>query len=140
MKKLESWQYALCNEQGDLYSVAGKKGYDSKSFIRTFMNSSVAADMDKPFHFMQWAGKLYLIDRLEDECIISKNGNVYDSEVLYWIGYLFRYWHFYTGESSKEIYRQAKADMMNTVYLMYHTMAPELAIDRIKETYLDKNK
>lgn len=33
----------------------------------------------------------------------SKEGIVYDVETLYWIGYLYRYWHFYTVEFSKEI-------------------------------------
>ena len=33
----------------------------------------------------------------------SKEGIVYDVETLYWIGYLYRYWDFYTVEFSKEI-------------------------------------
>ena len=40
--------------------------------------------------------------------------------------------------SSKEIYKQAPAKTMQTVYLMYHTMSPELAIDRLKESYNEK--
>ena len=42
---------------------------------------------------------------------------------------------FYTGENSREIYKQAPAKTMNIVYLMYHTMSPEMAIDRLKEAY-----
>ena len=29
---------------------------------------------------------------------------------------------------------------MRIVWLMYHTMSPEMAIDRLKESYLDKKK
>ena len=29
---------------------------------------------------------------------------------------------------------------MNTVYLMYHTMSPEPAIDKLKESYNEKQK
>jgi hypothetical protein len=47
----------------------------------------------------------------------------------------YRYWNFYTGESSREIYKQAPAKTMKVVYLMYHTMSPEMAIDRLKEAY-----
>lgn len=47
---------------------------------------------------------------------------------MYWAGYLYRYWHILTKKSSKEIYAQAPAKTMDTNYLMFHTMAPELAI------------
>ena len=58
---------------------------------------------------------------------------MFDNETLYWAGYLYRYWHFYTGESSKTIYRIADADTINTMYYGYHTLDMEMAIDRLKE-------
>ena len=66
---------------------------------------------------------------------LTKDGEIYDKETLYWAGYIYRYWRFYTGESSREIYKQAPAKTMKVVYLMYHTMSPEMAIDRLKEAY-----
>ena len=41
--------------------------------------------------------------------------------VMYWAGYVYRYWHYVTGESSRKIYRQAPAKTMNVNYLMFHT-------------------
>ena len=49
-------------------------------------------------------------------------------------------WEAHTGESSRVIYKQATAKTMRVVYLMYHTMSPELAIERLKESYLEKHK
>ena len=63
----------------------------------------------------------------------SSQGVVFDSETLYWAGYLYRYWHFYTGESSREIYKQADAQIVNTMFYGYHTLDIEMAIDRLKE-------
>ncbi|MBR5292158.1 MAG: hypothetical protein IKU32_04485 [Clostridia bacterium] len=73
---------------------------------------------------------------MEDELAeqLTKDGDIFDKETLYWIGYIYRYWSFYTEESSKEIFKQANARTMNVVYLMYHTMSPEVAIDRLKES------
>lgn len=34
----------------------------------------------------------------------------------------------------------ANAETMRIVYLMYYTMSPEMAIDRLKETYQEKHK
>lgn len=128
---------ALCDTQGQLFELAAERGYASETFIKAYMTSAVAADMDKEFHHIQWAGKAYILSRMEDELAdqLVKVGEIYDKEALYWMGYIYRYWHFYTGENSREIYKQAPAKTMNVVYLMYHTMSPEMAIDRLKEAY-----
>lgn len=138
----KSLQLTLCDTQGKLFELSGKRGYDSETFIKAFMTTDISKDMDKEFHHVQWAGKEYIMSRMEDENsnAISNNGIVFDNETLYWTGYIYRYWNIYTGESSKEIYKQAPAKTMQTVYLMYHTMSPELAIDRLKESYNEKKK
>lgn len=94
-----------------------------------------------PFNHMQWAGTHYLMSRMEEEHADElTQGEYYDTETLYWASYLYRYWHIYTGESSREILKQASAKTMRIVYLMYHTMNPEMAIDRLKDSYLEKHK
>lgn len=52
---------------------------------------------------------------------------------------VYRYWHYVTGESSREIYRQAPAKTMNVNYLMFHTMDPEMAVEDLKEIYRQKS-
>ena len=137
----KSLQLTLCDTQGKLFELSGERGYDSEAFIKAFMTTDISKDMDKDFHHVQWAGKEYIMSRMEDENsdVISGNGIVFDNETLYWTGYIYRYWNIYTGESSKDIYKQAPAKTMQTVYLMYHTMSPELAIDRLKESYNEKS-
>lgn len=135
----ESLKLGLCEMQAQLFVQSQEKGFASESFIKAFMNSGVAEDLDMPFHHMQWAGTHYLMSRLEEEHADElAEGECYDTETLYWTGYLYRYWHIYTGESSREILKQAPAKTMRIVYLMYHTMSPEMAIDRLKESYLEK--
>ena len=136
----ESLKLALCEMQAALFVQSREKGYASEPFIKAFMQSDIAQDLDKPFHHMQWAGTHYLMSRMEEEHADAlTSGECYDEETLYWAGYLYRYWHLYTGESSREIYKQAPAKTMRIVYLMYHTMSPEMAIDRLKESYLEKH-
>ena len=115
--------------------MSGAEGYDSETFIRVFMHSKIAEGLDSDFDYTQWAGKEYIMERMKEEYLegFSKEGAVFDSETLYWAGYLYRYWHFYTGESSKEIYKQADAQTVNTMYYGYHTLDIEMAIDRLKE-------
>ena len=135
----KSLQLALCDTQGKLFELSGTVGYESESFAKAFMTTDVAADMDKDFNHIQWAGKSYILSRMEDECKERlKKGQVYDTETLYWMGYIYRYWNIYTGESSRAIYKQAPAKTMRAMYLMYHTMSPEMGIERLKDTYNSK--
>lgn len=137
----ESLKLVLCEMQAQLFLLSQEKRYASEAFIKAFMNSETAKDLDKPFHHMQWAGEHYLMSRMEEENADALvQGDCYDTETLYWTGYLYRYWHIYKNESSREIYKQAPAKVMRVVYLMYHTMSPEMAIDRLKESYLEKRK
>lgn len=137
----ESLKLALCEMQAQLFMQSREKGYASEAFIKAFMNSDIADDLDMPFHHMQWAGTHYLMSRMEEEHTeVLTSGECFDAETLYWAGYLYRYWHIEKGESSREIYKQAPAKTMRIVYLMYHTMSPEMAIDRLKESYLEKHK
>lgn len=137
---LDVFEMTLCDMQGKLFEMSASEGYSSEAFIKTFMQSKTAADLDMVFNHMQWAGQGYIIDRLKEEnaSTLVKDAALYDNETLYWSGYLYRYWHFYTGESSKEIYKQAPANVMRSMYLIYHTMSPEMAIDRLKDTYKRK--
>lgn len=129
-------ELALCDTQGKLFELSAQRGYNSEAFIKAYMMSSVAEDMDLEFHHVQWAGKEYVLSRLEEESgdKLTTGGTILDEDTLYWIGYLYRYWNLYNQESSRSIYKQAPYKTMSVVYLMYHTMSPELAIERLKES------
>lgn len=137
----KSLRLALCETQGRLFELSAKYGFDSETFIRAYMTSPVSADMDKSFHHMQWAGEGYIMERMMNELRdqLSKGEEIYGIETLHWMGYLYRHWHFQTGEKSTAIYKQAPAKVMRNVYPMYHTMDPDMAVERLKESYSDRH-
>ena len=53
----ESLKLSLCEMQAQLFVQSKEEGYASEAFIKTFMQSEIAKDLDKPFHHMQWAGE-----------------------------------------------------------------------------------
>ena len=125
----------LCDIQGRLFELSSKQGYDSEAFASFFMRSDVAKDLDSVYNRMQWAGEEYLLEELtsDNKGKIPCPGTVISPEVMYWMGYIYRYWHFYKNESSSKIYRQANFKTMKRNYMMFHTMDPELAIDDLIE-------
>ncbi|MGN8806717.1 MULTISPECIES: hypothetical protein [unclassified Blautia] len=135
-------QLKLCDIQGRLFELSADNSYESSTFIKVFMTSDVAKALDSTYNRMQWAGEEYLLEELtaiKGNNLIKK-GEIYSKDILYWIGYLYRYWHFYKNESSVKIYKQAPAKIMKRNYLIFHTMAPELAIDDLKEINEQKGK
>ena len=121
----------LCDVQGRLFKLS--TAYASESFIRNFMLSEVAQHLDSPYSKFQCVGEEYLLEELEDERKPSTAGETYDPEVLYWIGYLYRYWACYRHVSSKAIFRTAPAKTMKRNYQPFHTLDPDVAIDNLIE-------
>lgn len=136
MVNLDTQKRQLCDIQGRLFELALKGGYDCPAFIEAFMNSRAAAALDDTYDRLQWAGEEYILEELDDEVNgLKKAGAIYDLEVMYWAGYVYRYWHYYTGECSREIYKIADAGTMNECWLGFHTLDVEMAIDDLKEIY-----
>lgn len=140
MENLSLEKRQLCDIQGRLFELALKNRYDCPEFINAFMNSRAAAALDDTYDRLQWAGEEYILDELDEEAHgLKMAGIVYTSEVMYWIGYTYRYWHYYTGESSHDIYKTADAETMNECWLGFHTLDVEMAIDDLKEIFRQKH-
>ena len=135
---MDSIRLKLCDIQGRMFERS--TAYASEDFIRDFMNSEVAEHLDSPYNKLQWMGEEYLMDELKDEKKLDTDGEKYSPEVLYWIGYLYRYWACTRGEKSKRIYRQAPAKTMKRNYMAFHTFDPEVAINDLIEIHQQRQK
>ena len=135
---MDSIRLKLCDIQGRMFERS--TAYASEDFIRDFMNSEVAEHLDSPYNKLQWMGEEYLMDELKDEKKLDTDGEKYSPEVLYWIGYLYRYWACTRGEKSKRIYRQAPAKTMRRNYMAFHTFDPDVAIDDLIEIHQQRQK
>lgn len=130
----------LARLQGNLfYESIDNTFTSSEIFIRRFMNSTVAKDFDnlEILNFALSNKEIYFA--FEDEFGISSYGKVkYINEVLYWIGYLYRYISYIYNLTSKQVYKLIKPKELNQMYYVYHTFDIEEAIKEILEekTYL----
>ncbi len=133
--RIHELELKLCDIQGRLFELSASKGYNSAGFIKTFMASHTARELDSQYNRMQWAGEEYLLEEVAAAGELAIDGEILPQDVLYWIGYIYRYWHYYTGENSAKIYKQAAVETMKRNYMLFHTMAPELAIENLKEIF-----
>lgn len=123
-----------CDIQGRLFENAAKKGLNSKAFIRVFMTGETAAALDRPYDRSQWMGEEYLLEEVLDTPAwqAAEEGPALDAEAMYWAGYLYRYWHYLTGETSAAIYAQVDADRILSAYAGFHVLDPAMAIADLK--------
>ena len=135
-RKMTSIELQLCDIQGRLFKLSARSGISSTEFIKVFMKSTTAKALDSTYNRMQWAGEEYLLEEVTDEAgdRFEKPREVYAEELIYWIGYIYRYWHYVTGEYSKEIYKQAPVKVMKQNYVRLYMMTPEKVIDLLKES------
>ena len=133
-------QLKLCDIQGRLFELSAENKYNSAAFIKAFMMSYTAKELDSKYNRMQWAGEEYLLEEVASVAgeSLTRNGEIFSADVLYWIGYIYRYWHYYTGEDSAKIYKQAPVQTMKRNYMIFHTMDPVLAIEDLKEIHNQK--
>ena len=125
----------LCDIQGRLFQLSVRRRMNSAEFIKVFMKSATAKALDSTYNRMQWAGEEYLLEEVIDEAgdKFKKPGEVYSEVLIYWIGYIYRYWHYVTGESSKKIIKLAPAKVMKQNYERLYMMTPEEVIEILKE-------
>lgn len=82
------------------------------------------------------AGEEYILEELDEEVGgLAKSNHLFPIEVMFWTGYLYRYWHFYTDQDSKDIYKIADADRMNESLFGFHMLDAEMAIDDLMEIH-----
>ncbi len=138
---MNTLELKMCDIQGRLFELSADKNYSSEAFIKFFMKSDIAKSLDSSFNHMQWAGEEYLLAEISDNAgdELLEDGQIFSKDVLYWIGYIYRYWHYHTGEESAKIYKQAPVKIMARNYLMFHTMDPTMAIENLKEIYKQKS-
>ena len=126
----------LCDVQGRLFVLSVINGYGSDIFVKTFMNSVTAKELDSRYNCKQCFGEEYLFDEVIEMAgdVFKENDEVYSMECIYWIGYIYRYWHYVTGESSKEIYKQAPVKVVKQHYSRLCMMTPEEVVEILKKT------
>ena len=124
--------HKLCDLQGRLFVNSLAAGFESEQFVRLFMRSKVAKTLDSKYNRLQWAGEEYMMDALQAEKELRKDGRYYKKERLYWMGYVYRYSNLHTGESSLKILRTAPVRKLHKNYKKLHDKELEEVIAYFK--------
>ena len=135
MKAFDKDGLLLCNLQATTFEMSIEtESISSEVFIRRFMNSQVAKDLDNESALQTSIQPQTIFDRLEEQYGSSNYGSVkYSKNEIYWIGYIYRYFSYTYELSSVRVYNTIKPRELRELFVPYHSMDPSQAIERILE-------
>lgn len=135
MKKMDKDGLLLCDLQGNTFELSLElTTTSSEIFMRRFMYSKVAKTLDNESVLQMNIQPKDIIKRIEEEYKESKYGSVkYTKNEMYWIGYLYRYFSYTYELPSTRVYKIVKPKELRGLFLPYHTLSIEQAIERILE-------
>ncbi len=136
MKEINEDGLLLCDIQGKIFENSiDLVTISSEMFIRRFMLSKIVNSLDNESFLDDTLTIDDVFDEIEKEYGSLVYGKIkYNKEVLYWIGYLYRYFAFTYELSSRQVYRMIKPKELNEAYYVYHTFSCDEAIERILES------
>lgn len=135
MKEMDKDGILLCEIQGRIFERSLEE-YETSSpvFIRRFMNSEIAEEMDSEGFLNRPFNEDDVFRSLDKEYGKSSYGtDRYAPGIMNWIGYLYRYWSYVYEMPSKRVFRIAGSRELRDLYYAYHSLDPLNAIQRIME-------
>lgn len=135
MKEMNKEGRRLCDIQADLFekSVTTLE-MSSEVFVRRFMNSKIASEFDS---------KVFLDDSKTIDDVFNELNNQYgrtnygskkyNKDIMYWSGYLYRYFCYTYEISSKQAYKYLPLKYVAGSFMPYHSLDVPQAIERLLE-------
>ena len=137
---LKKKHFKMCEIQANLFYLSAIEGYDSVEFIEKFMHSKTCAEIDNANDFDEYKDEHQVLKMFLSEVSLNKGCSIFDSNIMRWIGHIYRFWNFYTGETSEAVYKISGANTMRLYYIPCHLMSPPAVIDKLKEAHLYRQK
>lgn len=132
----------MCETQAEFFKLSSERlSCSSFLFIARFMNSDIAKQLDKTNDLYNYSSPDNLISLMLKEYPSTKNerGRKIPSNVMKWIGYIYRAYSIIKKKESSMIYKNIKAQEMVALYDSFHTFSPEYCVDRLEEIINEKN-
>ena len=125
----------ICDTQGNIFLHTNEMSYDMNLFVPAYMKSYFCEhSMDTLYSRYQMAPAEECLDFILPEIKTPKiESPQYQSNVMYWIGYMYRMLYFSLDIKSKDIILSVPFQDMLVYYPGLHTVAYEMAVEIIKE-------
>ena len=141
MRKMNYDALLVCKLQGMAFEASlDKLSWDSYTFIERYMFSEFTKeDMDTDRIMLINETENSMVDHIKEEYKNKRRPRgrsdftKYGREEMFWMGYIYRYMAYINQISSQQCFRIIKPNELRGLYLPYHSLDCENAINRILE-------
>lgn len=134
MREFDAAGMTLCRFQADLFAYGEEKApCSSSSFVRSFLHSSLAKRMDSGDFYFEATDVPKAYAELASEKRLARGKEKQGREILYWVGYLLRYWAYTEEMDSIALAKYVTPSVLFGVYEPYHGLSMAEAVERLKE-------
>ena len=136
MRKIDKEGKRLCDIQADLFekSVSALE-MSSEVFVRRFMNSKIAIELDNKAFLDDSKTINDIFKELDLQYGKTTYGSLkYNKDIMYWAGYLYRYFCYTYDLSSKQAYKYLPLKYVASTFVSYHSLDVSQAIERLHES------
>lgn len=136
MKTIDQEGKRLCDFQAELFEKSiSSLEMSSEIFVRRYMNSKVVRELDSGSFLEGNMDVNDIYEELDKQYGLSSYGSKkYHRDIMYWTGYLYRYFCYCYDVSSKQAYKLLPFKYIASTYEPYHSLDVSQAIERLLET------
>ena len=136
MRAIDREGKRLCEFQGALFEkTVSNLEMSSEIFVRRYMNSEIVHELDSGSFLEGNMGIEDIYEEIDRQYGPSSYGSrKYHRDVMYWAGYLYRYFCYCYDVSSKQAYKLLPFKYIASSYESYHTLDISQAIERLLES------
>ena len=147
MREFDYEGMILAKYQGMLFEKSVELNCSTPIFMRRFLHSDLLRTLDENLSYLLSLDVNDGLDSINEQFGDSNYGTIkLSSKSLFWIGYMYRYISYTREVNTRFIMKFFDYNLMNDVYLTFHTQDPEwciaslLDIKGLNEDIFDKNK
>lgn len=128
-----------CDKLGIAFKISATQyNYDSEHFVKTVMTSKKLDWVFADDECQEWCDGYFLMS-VFDYHEKFKVGKCADEYLLWWLGYLYKYWMTTRGTPRREIYKILPFKRFVATFDFYHTQGWDYVIDDAIRVYNEKS-
>lgn len=132
--KTDTLLHFKCKLFAKVFSKSVKAGLDSNKFVNTVMTSDSLTKLFKSDDCFEWCDAEVLFGTLQKYVEFEK-GNVLNEDVMWYAGYLYKFWMLTRKMSRKKIYEILPIEALAKRYPFYHTQDWNFVINDAIENF-----
>lgn len=134
MREFDENGLFLAKLQAEIFSTSTKHANcGSLTFIRRYIYSDYCLALDNLTALNEIITSKEIINNINKIYPKAYGSYSYDSERMYWLGYIYRYYSYTREISSIQVYKIIKPSELLSTYIPFHTLDPKKVIQQIEE-------